>query len=78
MQLPSGEQMAKPSSPPAGGCLHTTGVSVGTAAGPGSPVGPGFNPTLSQPSCPALTLADGTGLLTITHCPGTITNAINK
>lgn len=78
MQLPGGEQMAKPSSPPAGCCRHTTGISVGAAAGPGSPAGPGFHPTRAEPSCPAQTLADSTGLLTKTHCPGTITNAINK
>lgn len=78
IRLPGGEQMAKPSSPPAGGCQNTAGLSVGTTADPGSPVGPGFYPTLTQPSCPAQASAERTGLLTITHCPGTITNAINK
>lgn len=34
MQLPGGEQMAKPSSPPAGCCRHTTGFAVGAAGGP--------------------------------------------
>lgn len=33
MQLPGGEQMAKPSSPPAGCCRHTTGFAVGAAGG---------------------------------------------
>lgn len=78
MQLPGGEQMAEPSSPPAGCCRHATGISVGTTAGPGSPLGPGFYPTLTEPACPAQTIADRTGPLTIRHCPGTITNAINK
>lgn len=78
MQLPGGEQMARSSSPPAGCCRHATGISVGTTAGPGSPLGSGFYPTLRSPSCPAQTWAERTGLLTKTHCPGTITNAINK
>ncbi len=47
MQLPGGEQMAEPSTPPAGCCRHATGISVGTTAGPGSPLGPGFYPTLT-------------------------------
>lgn len=34
MQLPGGEQMAKPSSPPAGCCRHSTGFAVGAAGGP--------------------------------------------
>lgn len=44
MQLPGAEQMAEPSSPPAGCCRHPTGISVGTTANPGSPLGPGFLP----------------------------------
>lgn len=44
MQLPGGEQMAKPSSPPAGCCRHAMGISVGTPAGPGRPRGARFLP----------------------------------
>lgn len=53
MRLPGGEQMAKRCSPPAGCCRHAMGISVGTTAGPGSHLPPGFYPTLTRLSCPA-------------------------
>lgn len=46
MRLPGGEQMAGPSSPPAGYCRDTTGISVGTAACRGIALRPGLYPTL--------------------------------
>lgn len=51
-----GEQMAKPSSPPAGSCLHTGGIT----RGPGSL----FHTLCREES-------SGLGISLIIHCPGT-------
>lgn len=70
MQRPGGEQMARPRSPPAGRCRHHWYLCghqrVATWAS--------FLPLAVQPYF----TARKTGLLTVTYCPGTITNAINK
>lgn len=71
MQRPGGEQMARPRSPPAGRCRHRWYLFCGRRR---LATWASFLPLAVQPYF----TANKTGLLTVTYCPGTKTNAINK
>lgn len=67
------EQMARPRSPPAGRLSYLTSLPPPALLRRGR-LSRFFPPLAVQPYF----TANKTGLLTVTYCPGTITNAINK